>query len=125
QNADDSTELDALTDRSIEENAAFAKSILNGGEQLGELDVVGVHFVDDDHTGQAALPRFREHPPGVHLDTIGGGNDDESGFHSDQGFERAPNKIRIAGRVQQVDLFALMLQMQEASVDGEMPLLLL
>ena len=61
-------------------------------EQLGELDVVAVELVDDEHARQAALAGLVEHAAGVDLDAVGGRDDDDGGLDGVEGARAAPTK---------------------------------
>src|SRR5262249_40470429 len=90
-----------------------------------ELDVVRVELVDDQHAGQAAAAGLVEQPAGVDLDAGRRGDDDDGGFDGAQGGQGAADEVGGAGGGEQVDVLALVLQVQDAGVDGEMALVLL
>ena len=98
---------------------------LDGREQLGEVDVVGVELVDDEHAGQAALAGLVEHAARVDLDAVGGGDDDDRGLDGVQRAQGLADEVGLAGRVEQVDVLALVLEVQDAGVDRELVFVLL
>ena len=49
---------------------------MNAVDQRGEVDIVGVHPVDDDHPAEAGFFGLGEHPARVHLNTRMGVDDD-------------------------------------------------
>ena len=49
---------------------SLPKTLLDAREQAGQIDVVGVDLVDDDHAAQPALGRGAHHALGVQLDAV-------------------------------------------------------
>ena len=45
-----------VADRHVERHAGVAEHVLDAAQQAREIDIVGVHLVDDDHPAQPALP---------------------------------------------------------------------
>ncbi len=122
EDADDAAELRAGVDRRVEQHAALAEGVAEGLEQVGELDVVGVELVDDQHAGQAALAGLVEHAARVDLDAVGRRHDHYHVLDGGQRPQGGADESGIAGRVEQVDVLALVLQVQDAGVDGEVAL---
>ena len=65
-------------------------------QQAGEVDVVGVHLVDDDHAAQAGLAGLVEHPPGVDLDARLGVDHDHGRIDAPQGADRLADEVGVA-----------------------------
>ena len=87
--------------------AFLPEGFLNLLDQLGEVDVFGIDLVDDDHPAKPVLLGFFHHPPAVQLDAGRGRDDAHHRLTRRQGRDGRSGKVRGAGRVDDVDLFAL------------------
>ena len=94
----------AAAGRQIDRQAFLAERALQVCEQTGQIDVLGVDLVDDDHAAQPAFARPLHHALGHHLDAVLRVDDHHGGLDRGQRVERLAEKIRIAGRVDQVDV---------------------
>src|ERR1019366_2287722 len=72
----------------------------------------------DDHARQPAFARLVEHAARVDLNAGGCGDDDDGGIDGVESAERLADEIGLAGRVDEVDPFALKIEVQDAGVDG-------
>ncbi len=113
----------SLPNRSVEQHAALAEALLNGLDQFVELDVVGVHLVDDQHASQAALAGLIEHAPGVHLDAVGSGDDDDRRLDGTERLQRGTDEIGVAGSIEDVNLLPLVFQDQQTGINRVVPFL--
>ena len=125
EDIDDTGEVVALADGRVQEHATFAKAILNRLQEGGELDVFRIHLVDDQKPGHAAFAGLGEHAARIHFDAVDRGNDDGSRFDRFERLERCAHEVGIARSIEQVDLFALVFEVKDARVDGEMTTLFL
>ena len=114
QRAGHAAELGPLAQRHVEQHAALAEQLLNAFDQRGEVDVVGIHPVHDDHPSQAGLLRLVEHAAGVDLDARLGVDDDRRRIDAAHRADRLADEIGIAGRVDHMELLAGVLEMHHA-----------
>ena len=112
----------ADVDGRVEQDAALAEGVAHRLEQFVEFDVVGVEFVKDQHACQAALAGLVEQAARVDLDAVGRRHDHQHVLDRAQRTQGRTDEGRIAGCVEQVDLPALVFQVQDAGIDGEMAL---
>ncbi len=102
-----------MPNRHIERDTGLAEQILHGFEQGRVVDVVGVHLRDDDHPAQALLAGLVEHAAGVHTQTgVGVDHDGRrvDGLHRPQ---HLGDEIGIAGRVDQIEVLASVIEMHQ------------
>ena len=91
---------------------------------VGEVDVVGVHPVDDDHPPQAGLFRLGEHAAGVDFDARLGVDDDRRRIDAPHRADRLADEVGIAGRVDHVEVLAGVVEMHHAGFDRVLVMLL-
>ena len=104
--------------RHVERDAPLPERVLNLRDQRHEVDLLRVEFVHHDDATEAPFTGFVKHPPRVHFDAVGRGDDDDSGFDDGQPFECRTDEIRAAGRVQNVEVFTDVVGVQDVGVDG-------
>ncbi len=110
-------EIGAVANRQVERHAGTAEQFLNRTQQGRVVDVVGVHLVDDDHSSQAALARLAEHAPRVDADARVRVDHDGRRFHGPHRSQHLADEVGIAGRVDQVEVAAAVIEMDDARLD--------
>ena len=83
----------------------------------GKVDVVGVHLADDDDPAQAELARLLEHASRIDPEARVGVDDDGRGVDGVQGADRLADEVGIAGRVDQVEVLAGVIEMNQRRFD--------
>ena len=101
-----------------------AECFANVVEQVNEVDVFCIELGDDDNPSQAGVPGLLEDSAGVDADAGVRVDGDHRGFYPAQGADGLPNEIGIAGRIDQVEVFTGMREMDEAGFDGVFVMLL-
>ncbi len=96
---------------------ALAPHFLDVADELGEIDVLGVHLGDDDHPTQARLAGFLEHPASVHFDAGVGVDADGGGFDGPHRADRLADEIGIARRVDQIEMLAGVVEVHQGRFD--------
>ena len=66
-----------------------------------------------------------EHPAGVHLDPVRRRDDDHRGLDRGERFERRADEVRGAGGVEDVQVLAVVVGVEDVGVDGEVVLVFL
>ena len=125
EDADDARDIMTRIDRGVEEDAAFAEGVADHLEELGELDVVAVEPIDDQHAGEPFLAGLAEESPRVDLDAGGGVDDDDRGFDRVQDAESLANEIGFAGGIEEIDALAGVVEMEDVRVDRVVEVLFL
>jgi hypothetical protein len=74
--------------------------------------------VDDDHAAQTVFGRSFHHAPGHEFDTVFGVNNNGRGLDGWQNGDTATGKVRVSGRIYQVDVDAFMLHRANGSFQG-------
>ena len=124
ERAGHAAEVRPLPQRHVQQHAGLAEQLLDAVDQRGEVDVVGVHAVDDDHPPQAGLLGLGEDPAGVHLDARLGVDDDGRRVDAAHGADGLADEVGIAGRVDQVEVLAGVVEVHDAGFDRVLVLLL-
>src|SRR3990172_527900 len=88
--------------RKVGASALRAEQFLDVLYHLGDIDVLGVHFVYDDYPGLVGLRRQLECPSGVRLYSRCRGDDYQGGFRRRDCLYGRADKIRVAGGVDYV-----------------------
>jgi len=96
--------LFAVCGRQVDRQAFLAERGLDVGEQRRQVDVLRVDLVDDDEAAQPALARPLHHALRDHLDAVLRVDHDGRRLDRRQRVQRLAEEIRIAGRVDQVDV---------------------
>jgi hypothetical protein len=86
-----------------------------------KVDVIQVEFVEHDEASQTRLGGFLKHFSRVHFDAAMGIHHDDRGFHMMECRERLTEKVRIAGGINEIKVFAFVFEMNEMRVDGDFP----
>ncbi len=110
-------EIVAAPERNVERHAGRAEGLLDLVQQRREVDVVRVHLVDDEDPAEPLLAGFVEHAAGVHFDARMGVDDDGRGVDAAQGFDGLADEVGIARRVDDVKVFAGVIEMGDFGFD--------
>jgi hypothetical protein len=119
---DDALERLALADRYRDRHRGAAEGPLDSFERALERGVVAVHAVDDDQTRQPALLGVAPDLLRLHLDARHRVDHDERRFGHAQRRARLGQEVRVAGRVDQVDLGLLPLHERERREQADLSL---
>ncbi len=90
--------------RQVEELAGRAETLADIGHQAGQIDVIGVDLVDDDHACQAARGGGAHHALGHQLDAGLGIDHDHRGIDARQRGHGLAGEIRIARGVDEMHM---------------------
>jgi hypothetical protein len=124
QRVDDAAEIGALAQRHIEQHTALAENLLDVVDQLGEVDVVGIHPVDDDNASQAGFFGFQKDAAGVDFDARLSVDDDCRGVDASHGADGLTDEIGIAWGVDHREVLAGVIKMDDRRFDGVFVVLL-
>jgi len=111
--------------RKIDGKAFLAEGILQVFHQGLELHPLGVDLVDDDETAEATVPGRRHHALGHRLDADRRIDDHRRCLHGCQNTDGPAHEIDIAWGVQDVDMSALGVEIDDGDVQGMLQGLLL
>ena len=108
QHVHDAFESRADADGQVVRHAFRAERFLDPGHDAGVVhDVVAIHLAHEDDAGETAFLRRGVHAAGVEFDAVRGGDVEERDVRGLQSAERGADEIRVAGRVNEVDLDVL------------------
>jgi hypothetical protein len=91
----------------------------------GRVEVVGIDLVDDDHPAQLALGGMAHHALGHQLDAGLGVDDDQGRIDTGQRGNRLPGKIRVARRIDQMDVGVFVAEIDDGRIQRVAGFLLL
>jgi len=111
--------------RQVEQHALLAEAFANVGDQAGQVEVVGIDLVDDDHPAQLALGGVAHHALGHQFDAGLGIDHDQCGIDPGQRGNRRTGEIRIARGVDQVDAGLFVAEIDDGGIQGVASFLLL
>ena len=114
----------SAADRELDRDAAVGELLLQRGERAVEVGALAVEHVHEDDARELELLGARPHAGGVHLDAHHAGDDDERALDDAQARDRVGLEARVAGRVDQVDLASLPLEVRERRGERHLPLVL-
>ena len=124
QQVDDPADLVLDADREMHRDAAGRERVPQLLEDAVEVGPLAVEHVHEEDAGQAELLRPRPDAVGLDLDAHDRRDDDQRSFDDPQRRDRVALEARLAGRVDQVDLPALPLEVAEGRGDRHLPALL-
>ena len=113
ERADDAAEFGTQADGQIHRHAGVAERFPQRVENAIEIEVIQVAFVHDDHPADSLLTSQVERSPRVHFDPGAGAQHDDRGFHGAQTADHLTDEVRIARRVDHVDVFAGVREMND------------
>ncbi len=103
--------------RQVDRQAGGAESFLQVAQQLRQVDSGLVDLVDDDDTIQPAPRGCLGHAPGGDVDAALGVDHDHRRFHRRQHRLGAAQQVEVAGRVDQVDVPALTIEVTDGAIE--------
>jgi hypothetical protein len=118
---DDSTEAALGTDRELNRDRGASETVLDARQDTGERRRLAIELVDHEEDRQIVLACRLEHPFGDHLDAGHALDDDERTVGDGEGRVGVSDERRVPGRVQQVDLRLLPLEVREGSLERDPP----
>ena len=124
QQVDDAGQLVLGADRQMDRDAAVGELLLERGQRAVEVGALAIEHVHEDDPRELELLGTRPDARGVHLDAHHGGDDDERALDDAQARDRVGLEARVAGRVDQVDLASLPLEVSERRGQRHLPALL-
>jgi hypothetical protein len=109
QQPDQAAEVVLLADRQVQRRAALAEGALDAVQGAGERRPVAVELVDEERPRQAELLGHGPHDLGLGLHPLHGADHEQHRVGGRQGGPHVADEVGVAGRVQQVDLEAVVL----------------
>ena len=106
-------------------HAAVAERFADRVDEPGEVDVVGVELGEHDDAAAAGLARFLPGAAGVDLDAGVGVDRDEGRLDGAQGADHLADEVGVAGRVDEVEALAGVVEVDDARFDRVLVVLLL
>jgi hypothetical protein len=110
-----------LADRQLDGDRLAAEELLDGFQSPAEVRILAVELVDDDRPGQAVL---LEHAPDffrADFDAGHAADDHRRRVHGTEAGLGVPEKIAVAGSVDDIDLVVLPFTEADGGVDGDLP----
>jgi hypothetical protein len=104
--------------RQVEQHALLAEALANVGDQAGQVEVVGIDLVDDDHPAQLALGGMAHHALGHQFDAGLGVDDDQRRIDPGQRGDGLAGKIGIARGVDQMNMGVLVAEIHHGGSQG-------
>ncbi len=96
--------------RKVDGQTLRAELLVYRFEQRLQIRIVRIDLINDDHSAEPPLGGRFHHLAGIHLDAGARIDDDGDRLHSRQRNQRAPDEVRIAGRVQEIYVLALVVE---------------
>ena len=110
QQVGDAPEVALLADRQLEWRDAGAEVVAQLVERALERSPLAVELVDEDHARHAEVARDAPRRLGLHLDPLDGAHHEDREVGHPQGGVHVAHEVGVAGRVEDVDLVALVLE---------------
>ena len=101
----------------------FAEVLAQAGQCRVKIHVFLVQPIHSDEMRHAKFARPIPHLGGAHLHAVGGVDDHQCRVAHAQGPQSLGHKIKVAGRVDEIQLLAAKLHAQRRGVDGNLPFL--
>ena len=117
-------DLGAAFGRQVDRQAFAAEGLAQLFDQQFEIGVGVIDLVDDDEPAQTSCLRVVHQAQGAVFDTERGVDDDGTGLHGPENRQGRTTEIRIAGRVEQVDVHATMVDRRQRALDRMLAFLL-
>jgi hypothetical protein len=108
----------ALIGGKVDRQAFATEFLTQGADQRAQIHAFGIDFVDHQHAGNATLFCAFHHAPRTVFDAVGRIDHDGDGFNGRERGQGAAAEIRIAGRVDQVDVAIAVVDRGDTAVDG-------
>ncbi len=103
----------AAVGRQVDRQTRASERVLNRRHEAGQVDVLGVDAIDDDHPAQAAFGGPVHHPARHQFDAVLRVDDDRNGFHRVERANALPDEIGMPGRVDQVNARAAVVEVDD------------
>ena len=103
--------------RQVEQHALVTETVADVSKQLGQVNVIGVNLVDDDHPAQFAGSSSLHHPFGIQFDTVLGVDDDHGGIDRRQRTNGLSGEIGESRRVNQMDVIIQPVEADDSRID--------
>jgi hypothetical protein len=97
----------------VEQQALLAEALADIGDQAGQIKIVGIDLVDDDHPAQLALGSMAHHALGHQFDAGLRIDDDKRGIDAGQRGNGQPGEIRVTRRIDQMDMNAFVVKIHD------------
>ena len=117
QHVHDAAEVLLAADRDRDRDAARRELLLDRLERSGEVGAVAVEVVDEHDARLLELVTAAPEPRGHDLDARHARDREERALHDTQRAQGVGHEARIAGRVEDVELVALVLGVQQRARD--------
>ena len=118
ERTDNAAEVGSVTDGDIQQNTPRAPQLLDIVHNRCEVNVLGVHLVDDDESSDAGLLGLAEDASRIDFDSGLRVDHDGGQINSVEGANRLPDEVGISWRIDDVEMLAAVLQMHDARFDG-------
>ena len=119
----DALEVLAAADGPVHRVGLDAEDFFNVLHQLKRVAGLAVHLVDEGKNRDVAQRADLEQLDGLGLNALGGVNDHDGGVRRHQGAVGILTEVLVAGRVQNVDALALIVELQNRRGNGNTALL--
>ena len=119
----DALEVLAAADGPVHRVGLDAEDFFNVLHQLKRVAGLAVHLVDEGEDRDVAQRADLEQLDGLGLNALGGVNDHDGGVRRHQGAVGVLTEVLVAGRVQNVDALALIVELQNRRGNGNTALL--
>ena len=119
----DALEVLAAADGPVHRVGLDAEDFFNVLHQLKRVAGLAVHLVDEGEDRDVAQRADLEQLDGLGLNALGGVNDHDGGIRRHQGAVGILTEVLVAGRVQNVDALALIVELQNRRGNGNTTLL--
>ncbi len=124
EQVDDALQLVLGADRKLDRHATGGELLLERGQRAEEVGALAVEHVHEHDPREPGLLGATPDTRGVHLDAHHARDDDERALDDAQARDRVRLEARVAGRVDQVDLPPLPLEVRERGRERHLPPLL-
>jgi hypothetical protein len=124
QQVDDPAELVLAADRQVHCDAAVRELALELAERAREVGALAVEHVHEEDAREAELLGAAPHPAGLHLDAHDTAEHDQGALDDAQRRDRVALEAGVPGRVDQVHLEPVALEVAERRRERHLPALL-
>ena len=109
----------------VEQHAVLAERLLDRRHEGRQVHALGVELVDDDGARQAEGGGLLEHLPRRRLDAVHRRHHDDRRLDRGEGFEGGADEVGGAGGVEDVEVLAVVVGVEDVGVDAEVVIVLL
>jgi hypothetical protein len=109
-----------LADGELDRHGVDAQALAQRAHRRAEVGVLLVHHVDRDQDRRLLLAHDLPDHLGPDLDAAGSAHQQQGGIGDAQRAVDVPDEVRVAGRVEQVDLVSLPLELRQRQVDRDL-----